>query len=116
MTSGAAMMQATEFVHLFAAHRTLPLPGEMPALQIASKSAAGLEFDRQLADSCAGEAAEAADTCNDIEIADLCRKIARYSLQLSAWETGQPHPAADDNPAIFSSFEGSLRNFVEAAG
>ncbi len=52
-TSGAAMIQATEFVHLFAAHRTLPLPREMPVLQIASESVAGLEFDRQLAGSCA---------------------------------------------------------------
>ena len=115
-TSGAAMMQATEFVHLFAAHRTLPLPREMPALQIASKSATGLDFDRQLADSCAREADEAADACNDNAIADLCRKIARYSLQLSSWKTGEAHPATDDNPAVFSSFEGTLRKFVQAAG
>ena len=115
-TSGAAMMQATEFVHLFAAHRTLPLPREMPALQIASESAAGLEFDRQLAGSCAREAAEAADACNDIAVADLCRKIARYSLRLSGWKIGEAHPAADDNPAVFGSFEGTLRKFVQAVG
>ena len=115
-TSGAAMMQATEFVHLFAAHRTLPVPRDMPALQIASESAAGLEFDRHLAGRCAHEAAEAADACNDIAIADLCRKIARYSLQLSGWKKGQAHPAADDNPAGLSSFEGALRKFVPAAG
>ncbi len=111
-----AMVQATEFVRLFTAHRTLPLPRELPALQIASKSAAGLEFDRQLADSCAREAAAAADGCNDIAIADLCRRIARYSSQLSAWKTGQAHPAADDNPDAFSSFEGTLRKCVQAAG
>jgi len=115
-TSGAAMMQTTEFIHLFAAHRTLPVPREMPRLQIASESIAGLEFDRQLADSCAREAAGAADACNDIAIADLCRKIARYSLQLSDWKIGQAHPAADDNPAGFSSFEGALRKFVYASG
>jgi hypothetical protein len=115
-TSGAAMMQATEFVHLFAAHGTLPLPNELPGLRIAGESAAGLEFDRQLADSCAREAAEAADACNDIAIADLCSRIARYSSRLSAWKTGHAHPAADDNPAAFSSFEGTLRKFVKAAG
>ncbi|GAF91617.1 unnamed protein product, partial [marine sediment metagenome] len=115
-TSGAAMMQATEFVHLFAAHRTLPLPREIPALWIASESAAGLEFDRQLAGSCAREAAEAADACKDIAIADLCRKIARYSLQVSAWKTGEAHPAADDNPVGFNSFERTLRKFVQVAG
>jgi len=114
-TSGAAMMQATEFVHLFAAHRTLPLPREMPVLQIASESPAACEFDRQLAGSCAREATRAADACNDIAIADLCRKVARYSLQLSEWKPGQAHPAADDNPAGFSSFEGTLRKFVQAA-
>jgi bacterioferritin (cytochrome b1) len=115
-TSGAAMMQATEFVHLFAAHRTLPLPREIPALRIASESAAGLEFDRQLAGSCAREAAEAADACKDIAIADLCRKIARYSLQVSGWKTGEAHPAADDNLAGFNSFERTLRKFVQVAG
>ena len=115
-TSGAAMMQATEFVHLFAARGTLPVPREMPALRIASKSAVGLEFDRQLADSCAREAAEAADACSDIAIANLCRKVARYSSQLSDWKTAEAHPAADDNPAVFSSFEGTLRKFVQAAG
>ena len=115
-TSGAAMMQATEFVHLYAAHRTLPLPHKMPALRIASRSTDGVGFDRQLADSCAREAAEAADACNDMAIADLCRKIARYSLQLSGWKTGQAHPAADDNPAGFGSFEEALRKFVQVAG
>jgi bacterioferritin (cytochrome b1) len=115
-TSGAAMMQATEFVHLFAAHQTLPLPREIPALRIASESAAGLDFDRQLAGSCAREAAEAADACNDIAIADLCRKIARYSLQVSGWKPGDTHPAANENPAAFSSFERTLRKFVRMVG
>ena len=111
-TSGAAMMQAGEFVHLFAAHRTLPVPREMPMLRIASESAAALDFDRQLAGSSAREAAEAADACNDIAIADLCRKIARYSLRLSGWKPGDTHPAANENPAAFSSFERTLRKFV----
>ena len=34
-SSGAAMMHLTELVHLFAAHRTVPGPGEIPAPQIA---------------------------------------------------------------------------------
>ena len=115
-TSGAAMMQAKAFVHLFAAQRTLPLPREMPALRIASKSAAALECDRQLADACAGEAAEAADACNGIAIADLCRRIARYSLQLSGWKPGDMHPAANENPAAFRRFERTLRKFVPMIG
>jgi bacterioferritin (cytochrome b1) len=114
-TSGAAMMHAAEFVHLFAAEETLPLSGEMPALQIASESAAALDFDRRLAGRCAREAAQAADACNDRGISDLCRRIARYSLQLSGWKPGDTHPAAKENPAAFSSFDGTLRKFVQAA-
>ena len=111
-TSGAAMMQVAEFVHLFAARRTVPLPGEIPALEIASEPAAALEFDRRLAGRCATEATAASEACNDIAIAGLCRRIADYSLQLSSWTPGQMHPAANDNPAVFSSFEASLRRKV----
>ena len=111
-TCGAAMMQATEFVHLFTAQGTLPLPGEIPALRLAGQSAAAQEFDRGLSDSCAREAAAAAKACDDTAIADLCRKIAAYCSRLSAWKTGEAHPARGDNPAVFSSFEGSLRRFV----
>ncbi len=111
-TSGAAMMHVAEFVHLFAARQTVPLPGAMPALEIASESAAALDFDRQLAERCAREATEASNACNDIAIAGLCRRIADYSLQLSRWTPGQMHPAANDNPTVFSSFEASLRRHV----
>ncbi len=111
-TSGAAMMQVTEFVHLFAARRTVPLPGEMPALEIASAPAAALALDRQLAERCATEATGASDACDDIAIAGLCRRIADYSLQLSRWTPGQTHPATNINPAVFSSFEASLRRKV----
>jgi bacterioferritin (cytochrome b1) len=115
-TSGAAMMAATEFVHLFAARQTVPLPGAMPALRIASEPAAALDFDRQLAGRCAREAAEASDTCNEIAIAELCRRIADYSAQLSSWMPGQKHPASNNNPAAFSSFEATLRRYVWAQG
>lgn len=115
-TCGAAMMQATEFVHLFTVHGTLPLPAEIPPLQFADRSTAAHQLDRRLIGSCAREAAAAAKACNDTEIANLCRKIARYSSRLSAWKTGEAHPALGDNPAVFSSFEGSLRRFVHTVG
>ncbi len=111
-TCGAAMMQATEFVHLYTVHGALPLPNEIPSLQLAGQSAAAQEFDRGLIESCAREAAVAAKACDDTAIAELCRKIADYSLQLSAWTPGQAHPALGDNPAVFESFEGSLGRFV----
>lgn len=111
-TSGAAMMQLTEFVHLFAARQTVPLPGEMAALEIASEPAVALDYDRHLAERCAREATDASKACNDVEIAGLCRRIANYSSQLSSWTPGQMHPATNDNPAVFSSFEASLRRHV----
>ena len=90
----------------------MPLPAEIPALEIAGEPAVALEFDCRLAGRCAREATEAADACDDIAIAGLCRKIADYSLRLSSWTPGQIHPAANDNPAVFSSLEASLRRKV----
>jgi bacterioferritin (cytochrome b1) len=111
-TSGAAMMQASEFVHLFAAHGSLPRPREMPALRIAGETTAALDHDRRLAEDCARQAAEAAHACSDRTLARLCRKIARYALQLSGWRIGEAHPARGDIPAGFSRFERTLRKFV----
>lgn len=85
---------------------------EMTALEIASEPATALDFDCRLAELCAREATEASDACNDIAIAGLCRRIADYSMQLSRWTPGHIHPAANDNPAVFSSFEASLRRHV----
>jgi bacterioferritin (cytochrome b1) len=115
-TGGAAMMYATEFVHLFAAHHTVPVPGDIPALQIASDPAAALGFDRQLARRCADEAAAASDACRETAIAELCRGIADCTQRLSAWSSEQPHPAAGDNPPAFSSFEKTLTKYVWPKG
>jgi bacterioferritin (cytochrome b1) len=111
-SSGAAMMDMTEMVHLFAAHRTVPVPGEIPALQIAGRAAEALDCDRQLAARCANEAARASDECEEIALADLCRKIADRCLELSRWSPGQAHPAATGIPAAFGSFEATLKRFV----
>jgi bacterioferritin (cytochrome b1) len=111
-TSGAAMMQATAFVRLFAAHQAVPVSAEPPALRSAGAPATALDFDRELAGDCAREAAEAAERCNDVALAELCRRVAAFSSQLSHWRPGETHPAAKDNPAAFSSFEATLRRFV----
>lgn len=47
-SSGAAMMDMTEMVHLFAAFRTVPVPGEFPALHISDAAAEALDFDLSL--------------------------------------------------------------------
>ena len=113
-TSGAAMMHMTEFVHLFAAHQTVPVPGKFPALQIASDPAEALDFDRQLAKRCADEAATASGSCEEAATAKMSRKIADYCLELSRWSPKQAHPAASNNPAAFSSFEATLTKFVRS--
>ena len=111
-TSGAAMMRMTEFVHLFAAHQTVPVPGVFPALQIASEPSDTIDFDRQLAKRCAEEAAAASGRCEETAIAKLCRKISDYCLELSRWRPKQAHPATGNNPAAFSSFEATLKKYV----
>jgi bacterioferritin (cytochrome b1) len=111
-SSGAAMMHMTKMVQLFAAHRTVPVPGDIPAPHIAGEPAEALDLDRQLAVRCADEAARASDECEEIAIASLCRKIADRCLELSRWSPGQAHPAVNDIPAAFGSFEATLKKFV----
>jgi bacterioferritin (cytochrome b1) len=111
-SSGAAMMHLTELVQFFAAHRTVPIPGEIPAPRIAGEPAEAFDLDCQLAASCADEAAMAAAGCEEIALANLCRKIAERCLELSRWRPGQAHPAASTNPPAFGSFEESLKNKV----
>jgi bacterioferritin (cytochrome b1) len=111
-TSGAAMMHATNFVHFFAAHRTVPVPREIPTLQIAGDPVVALEFDRQAAERCASEAATASRTCHEPTLAELCRRISNYALELSAWSPKRTHPAATSNPAAFSSFKATLSKYV----
>ena len=106
------MMHMTGLVHLFAAHRTVPVPGEFPVLQIADGPAEAFDCDRQLAERCANEAARASDECEEIALADLCRKIADRCLELSRWSPGQAHPAATGIPAAFGNFEATLKRFV----
>jgi bacterioferritin (cytochrome b1) len=108
-SSGAAMMHMTGLVHLFAAHGTVPVPGEFPALQISDGPAEALDLDCRLAARCADEAAMASDRSEEIALADLCRKIADRCLELSRWNPGQAHPAAGNIPAAFSSFEATLK-------
>lgn len=111
-TSGAAMMHMTEFVHLFAAHQSVPIPGKFPALQIAGEPAEALDFDRQLAKRCADETTAALGRCEETAIAILCRKIADHCLELSRWDPKQAHPTACNNPAAFNSFEATLTKYV----
>ena len=113
-TSGAAMMHMTEFVSLFAARRSVPVPGVFPAPQIALRREDALDLDRHLAKLCSDEAATAALGCDQSAIVDLCRKIAEYCLELSRWSPKRAHPAASTNPAAFSSFEATLTKFVRS--
>lgn len=111
-SSGAAMVQLTAFVHLFAARKTIPAPGAVPAPRIARRPAEALDFDRRLAEQCAEVAAKAALTGEKTGATALCRKIADYCHDLARWRPGRAHPAAGSNPAAFASFEATLMRFV----
>lgn len=111
-TSGAAMMHATAFVHLFAARGTTPRPGTGPAPEIADDPSIALERDRQLAEHSAKAAALAAERCSEGAVADLCREVVRSCRALADWRPGEAHPATASNPAAFSSFEATLKKFV----
>lgn len=113
--SGGAMMQLTEMVRLFAAQESVPAPGVFPAMHIALRSEEAVEADRRLAALCAEEAARVAGHSAEDAIADLCRRIADYSLEQSRWRPGPEHPAARTNPPAFASFEATLKRFAVAA-
>jgi bacterioferritin (cytochrome b1) len=113
--SGGAMMQLTEMVRLFAAQRSVPAPGAFPAMHIALRPEEAVEADRRLAALCAEEAARVAGHSAEDTIADLCRRIADYSLEQSRWRPGSEHPASRTNPPAFASFEATLKRFAVTA-
>ena len=110
-TSGAAMMQATAFVHLYAARRTVPFPEHVPSPQIQYQIAGILDSDIQLAHRCAAEATEAAVTCSDAEINTLCRQIADSYTRLVEFKPGATHSPSNLNPPAFQSFQATLQRF-----
>jgi bacterioferritin (cytochrome b1) len=110
--SGGAMMFATRFVRLFAAHDTTPVAIGVPPLTLAIEPAQAVDFDREAAARCARKAAEAAQACADPKLADLCRAIADDNLEAASWSPGAPHPAARTNPPAFASFKATLNRFV----
>ncbi len=111
-TSGAAMMHMTAFIHLFAARRSAPVPGEIPPLEIAVHPDEALHFDRRLAERCADEAATASIRCEETETANLCGKTAKYCQELSRWSPERTFPAPNHNSTAFDSFEATLTRFV----
>ena len=113
--SGAAMMQLTALVRLFAAERSVPAPGTFPSLHIAVRPQAAAQSDRRLAAMVAEEATRAARELDRDALADLCRRIANYSFEQSRWLSGQEHPASRTNPPAFTSFEATLKRFDIAA-
>lgn len=113
-TSGAAMMHLTEFVHLYAKQSTMPAPGACPAPQIADRAEHAHDLDRHLAAECSKTAEAAASRCGNEPVSALCGRVAHYCLELSQWQSGQPHPAAASNPAAFASFEATVSNLLKS--
>jgi hypothetical protein len=111
-TSGAAMVQLTEFVRLFAKLPGVPFPGVCPSLDIQGSVEKALDADRKLALLCSKEASSASAKCSEESVSELCGKIAGYCSELSNWDSHTPHPAESTNPAAFQSFEMTLGKFV----
>jgi hypothetical protein len=110
-TSGAAMMQATEFVRRLAAGRAVPIPKGPIAPQISMEPDRALELDRELAQACA-TCADATTRETQDELGELCRAIADHAALISAWRVGQEHPAHGKIPPAFKSFQKTLAKFV----
>jgi hypothetical protein len=111
-TCGAAMMHLTGLVRVHAALPGMPIPGACPRPRIAGSPAQAHDLDREAARPCSEQAAAAAGMCSHRRIADLCRSIAEYCVDLSQWQPGTPHPAACSNPAAFGSFQLTLEKYV----
>ena len=112
-TSGAAMMQLTQLVRLFAGIPAVPVPGACPVPHITRVSGATLALDRELASQCEKQAREAAVRCDHDAIRVCCADIADYYYRLANWTPAVEHPAAATNPAAFNSFAATLARFVD---
>jgi bacterioferritin (cytochrome b1) len=111
-TSGAAMMQLTRLVRLFARLPSVPCGGACPVANICHQAGETPNADRELALCCGLQADDAAQRCDQPAITKYCSSIADYYRQLSAWKPPATHPAASSNPPVFHSFAATLAKFV----
>jgi bacterioferritin (cytochrome b1) len=114
-TSGAAMMQATSIVKLFASQGSAPSfaePTVAPeAPRIGLEVAEVLRFERTLAEHCSRSAEAAAAWLGGADESLLWRDIAAHYRDLGNGPPREEHPAAR-NPAAFRSFDGIYRKYV----
>jgi bacterioferritin (cytochrome b1) len=119
-TSGAAMVQATSLVNLFATHRSVPSPatalsGSLKPPRIGRALDEVIALESVAAEQCRDAAQTAAECLERTEAGRVCLDLAAYYDELRLWQPGQAHPAAD-NPPAFHSFERTLRTYVQPSG
>jgi bacterioferritin (cytochrome b1) len=114
-TSGAAMMQATSIVKLFASQGFAPSFAETAAAPEAPRVGLGvaevLAFEQALAERCSRSAEEAAAWLGGADESLLWRDIAAHYRDLGNGPPHGEHPAAR-NPAAFRSFDDIYRKHV----
>lgn len=111
-TSGAAMMQLTKFVSMYSALRAAPILKDMPSLIVEYETDKALQSDSEIAHKCAALAGKAAVNSDTDQVKQYCLKLHDYYTELTRFNVGSPHPAANINPPAFSSFEVTLQKFV----
>lgn len=111
-TSGAAMMQLTRLVALFARIPGVPVPGDCPAPRVSETAGSTLALDQSFALACEQQARLASERCADDTIGACCTDIADYYRALANWTATREHPAAATNPSAFASFAATLERFV----
>ena len=111
-TSGAAMMQLTKLVQLLAHEGSTPFPGSAPGLRIARASRDAPELENELAAEAAAAARRASRDTDHPGIASLCCVIAGDCDRISAWTSGEAHPAQRTNPPAFHSFDRTYSRFL----
>ena len=111
-TSGAAMMQLTRLVALFATLPAIPVPGVCPAPEISRVGGNTLAADQALALDCERQARSAAGRCGEEATGACCAGMADYYRALANWTPSRKHPAAATNPPCFHSFANTRQRFV----
>ena len=112
ISSGAAMMHLTRLVRLFAKQSAVPSAGACPAADLRHRPGDTLAADRALARKCAEASRRAAGDCEHPAITRYCGQIANSCEAFALWDGCQPHPDLGTTPAVFHSYQATLRKFA----
>jgi hypothetical protein len=113
--SGSAMIRAGDVIRLLADEGAVPVPGQMPAIDIRATAADAVEADRNLAARCREAARAAAVNSASVPAREVAGRIAAFAEVWVGHRAGEPLAPEAGATRTFASFERTRRKLLPGA-